>query len=86
METSGEYGEFEPVSVGARTTIDWKASRKRAMLHKLQVLENVVRSRLECGGPLSAQEVIDGVKLSHEDFLYLAELCRLGSRNSTAGR
>lgn len=41
---------------------------------RMQVIENMVRSRIESGGPLSAQEIVEGVRLTHEDFLELARL------------
>lgn len=55
-------------------SFDPDKSRRRAMATKLQVMENMIRSRLENGGPLTAQEIMDGVRLSHEDFLYLSRL------------
>lgn len=51
-----------------------KKMQARAAAQKLQVLENMVRNRLEHGPPLSAQEIIDGVKLTHDDFLYLVRM------------
>lgn len=54
--------------------INQEKQYKRNMAYKLQVLENMVRSRLEYGGPLQAQEINDGVRLSHEEFLYLARI------------
>lgn len=38
---------------------------------RLQVMENIVRNRLESGDPLTAAERLEGVRLSHEEFLYL---------------
>ena len=35
--------------------------------------ENIVRNRL-MGEPLTAREIIDGVRLSHEEFLELVSL------------
>lgn len=54
--------------------LDWNKTRARNMAMRLQVQENIVRNRLESGGPLSAQEMNDGVRLTHEEFLYLARL------------
>jgi hypothetical protein len=51
--------------------LDKMVARNRA--YKLQIMENMVRSRLEAGGPLTAQEIVDGVRLTHEEFLYLAQ-------------
>lgn len=48
--------------------------RLRSMAHRLMVQENIVRNRLEHGGHLTAQEVMAGVRLSHEDFLELVRL------------
>jgi hypothetical protein len=44
------------------------------MATSLMVQENIVRNRLMYGGPLTAQEIIDGVRLSHEEFLELVSL------------
>lgn len=52
-------------------TLDPAAAIARAMAHKMMVQENMVRNRLESGAPLTAQEVMDGVRLSHEDFILL---------------
>jgi len=48
--------------------------RRRHMATSLMVQENIVRNRLMYGGPLTAQEIIDGVRLSHEEFLELVSL------------
>jgi hypothetical protein len=50
--------------------LDKMVARNRA--YKLQIMENMVRNRLEMGGPLTAQEIIDGVRMTHDEFLYLA--------------
>lgn len=52
---------FDPVKMYARE-----------MAIRLQVMENMVRSRVEFGGRLTADEMREGVRLSHEEFLYLA--------------
>jgi len=54
--------------------LDYEVHRARHMATKLQVMENMVRSRLENGPSLTAQEVMDGVRLSHEEILYLVRL------------
>lgn len=52
--------------------MDLNKMRAQNMARMLQVQENIVRNRLESGGPLSRDEIIEGVRLSHEEFLYLA--------------
>ena len=49
--------------------------RERHMVDKFDVLAQMVRSAME-HGPLSAQEIFDGVRLSHEEFLYLYDNAR----------
>ena len=49
-------------------------SYARIMAARMQVLENMGRSRVEFGERLTAQEMNDGVRLSHEEFLYLARM------------
>lgn len=53
---------------------DLNKMRNRAMARRLQVQENIVRNRLEYGGPLTAEEISRGVRLSHEEFLHLVRL------------
>jgi hypothetical protein len=54
--------------------MDWTKERARSMARRLQVHENIVRNRLEHGGPLQAHEIRQGVRLTHEDFLYLVQM------------
>jgi hypothetical protein len=48
--------------------------RARHMATRLMVHENIVRNRLMSGEPLTAREIIDGVRLSHDEFLELVSL------------
>jgi hypothetical protein len=48
--------------------------RARAMAHSLMVQEIYVRSRIESGAPLTAQERLDGIRITHDDYLYLVRL------------
>ena len=41
---------------------------------KLQVMENMVRNRLDYGGDLRSQEIQTGVQLTHDEFLFLVQL------------
>lgn len=52
--------------------IDWPKVQARAYAARLQIQENIVRTRLEHGDALRADEIAQGVRLSHEEFLYLA--------------
>jgi hypothetical protein len=52
--------------------IDFDRSRSRQMAARLQFQVDLVRARLESGPALSAAEIAEGVRMSHEDFLYLA--------------
>lgn len=55
-------------------TVDWPKMYRRNMAKMMQVRENIVRTRVENGGPMSTEEKIAGVRLSHEEFLYLARM------------
>lgn len=48
--------------------------RERMLATKLQVVENMIRNRLEHGGPLNAREITEGVRLDHDEFLFLVRL------------
>jgi hypothetical protein len=48
--------------------------KERMLATKLQVVENMVRSRLDYGGPLKAHEIERGVSLTHDEFLFLVQL------------
>ena len=48
--------------------------RMRCVAQQLMIKEHIVRNRIEYGGSLTAHEIIDGVRLSHEEFLELARL------------
>lgn len=49
-------------------------ARERMLATKLQVMENMVRNRLDYGGQLHAQEIQRGVQLTHDEFLFLVQL------------
>lgn len=51
-------------------------NRQLALLRKHMITAQAVRNRLNSalnGDPLTAQEIIDGVRLSHEEYLDLVE-------------
>lgn len=62
--------------MGARTAIDWNKLSARNFASQMEVRANIVRSRLESGGPLRATEIQDGVRLTHDEFLRLFELAK----------
>jgi hypothetical protein len=62
--------------VGARTSVDWNKLVARNFARKMEVMENMVRARVESGGRLTADEIVRGVTLSHEEFLRLFDLAR----------
>ncbi len=49
-------------------------ARERMLATKLQVMENMVRNRLDYGGDLRSQEIQTGVQLTHDEFLFLVQL------------
>ena len=60
--------------------------RWRNLVNRHLVTAQVVRNRLttaRLGAPLTAQEVIDGVKLTHEEYINLVELAAIGFANKT---
>jgi len=53
---------------------DPNKNRSRYMVDMFDVRANIARSMVETS--LSAQQIIDGVRLTHEEFLYLYEHAR----------
>lgn len=45
--------------------------RARMMADKMDVVANIVRNKVE--NDINARDLLDGVRLSHEEFLYLYE-------------
>lgn len=41
---------------------------------RIQIQDQIVRNRLQSGDSLTAQEIWDGVRLSHDDFVTLVQL------------
>lgn len=50
-------------------TIHWEAEREAAILQKHAATAQQVRNAIKSG--LSAQDILDGVRLSHEEYLDL---------------
>lgn len=42
--------------------------RDKLLLEKHMLTAQMVRNRLDSGVPLSSKEIIDGVRLSHEEY------------------